>query len=76
MQSWPDPRASYEIVIVGAGAGPATAYYLAKDHGSTDVDVLEKGWLGGGNIGRNITIIRSNHLEPASAAIYHKAHKL
>ena len=54
------------MVIVGAGGhGLATAYYLAKNHGITDVAVLEKGWLGGGNTGRNTTIIRSNYLQPA-----------
>ena len=70
----PAPKPAYEIVIVGAGGhGLATAYYLAKNHGLTDVAVLEKGWLGGGNTGRNTTIIRSNYLQPASAAIYEKA---
>ena len=70
----PEPKPAYEVVIVGAGGhGLATAYYLAKNHGITDVAVLEKGWLGGGNTGRNTTIIRSNYLQPASAAIYEKA---
>jgi sarcosine oxidase, subunit beta len=73
----PAPKPAYEIVIVGAGGhGLATAYYLAKNHGLTDVAVLEKGWLGGGNTGRNTTIIRSNYLQPASAAIYEKARSL
>ena len=73
----PEPRASYQVVIVGAGGhGLATAYYLAKNHGITDVAVLEKGWLGGGNTGRNTTIIRSNYLQPSSAAIYEKARRL
>jgi len=73
----PQPRSRYDIVIVGAGGhGLATAYYLAKNHGLTNVAVLEKGWLGGGNTGRNTTIIRSNYLQPASAAIYKKAHAL
>ena len=59
----PDPRNEYDVVIVGAGGhGLATAYYLAKEHGITNVAVLEKGWLGGGNTGRNTTIIRSNYL--------------
>ena len=63
----PSRSASYEVVIVGAGGhGLATAYYLAKNHGITDVAVLEKGWLGGGNTGRNTTIIRSNYLQPPS----------
>jgi sarcosine oxidase subunit beta len=73
----PEPRASYEVVIVGAGGhGLATAYYLAKEHGIRDVAVLEKGWLGGGNTGRNTTIIRSNYLYDESAAIYEHAMKL
>ena len=67
----PEPRKEYDVVIVGAGGhGLATAYYLAKEHGITDVAVLEKGWLGGGNTGRNTTIIRSNYLWDESAAIY------
>ena len=67
----PEPRRRYQVIIVGGGGhGLATAYYLAKNHGIRDVAVLEKGWLGGGNTGRNTTIIRSNYLQPASAAIY------
>ena len=59
----PEPRQEYDVIIVGAGGhGLATAYYLAKEHGITNVAVLEKGWLGGGNTGRNTTIIRSNYL--------------
>jgi sarcosine oxidase, subunit beta len=73
----PEPKPSYDIVIVGAGGhGLATAYYLAKNHGLRDVAVLERGWLGGGNTGRNTTIIRSNYLQPASATIYALAHRL
>ncbi len=73
----PEPKQRYEIVIVGAGGhGLATAYYLAKNHGIRDVAVIEKGWLGGGNTGRNTTIIRSNYLQPASMAIYEKARGL
>ena len=73
----PAPKASYDVVIVGAGGhGLATAYYLAKEHGITNVAVLEKGWLGGGNTGRNTTIIRSNYLWDESAAIYDHALKL
>ncbi|MBA3325427.1 MAG: sarcosine oxidase subunit beta family protein, partial [Rhodobacteraceae bacterium] len=73
----PEPRAAYRAVIVGAGGhGLATAYYLAKNHGITDVAVLEKGWLGGGNTGRNTTIIRSNYLQPSSAAIYELSRRL
>jgi sarcosine oxidase subunit beta len=67
----PEPKPRYDIVIVGAGGhGLAAAYYLAKNHGVTDVAVLEKGWLGGGNTGRNTTIVRSNYYYPQSAAIY------
>ena len=73
----PEPRNAYQVVIIGAGGhGLATAYYLAKQHGITDVAVLERGWLGGGNTGRNTTIIRSNYLQDASAAIYEHALKL
>jgi sarcosine oxidase subunit beta len=73
----PEPKQRYRVVVLGAGGhGLATAYYLAKEHGITDVAVLEKGWLGGGNTGRNTTIIRSNYLCDASAAIYDHAVKL
>ena len=73
----PEPKAAYDVVIVGAGGhGLATAYYLAKEHGIANVAVLEKGWLGGGNTGRNTTIIRSNYLHDESAAIYEHALKL
>jgi len=73
----PEPKISYDVVIVGAGGhGLATAYYLAKNHGITNVAVLEKGWLGGGNTGRNTTIIRSNYLQDPSAAIYELARGL
>ena len=73
----PAPQKSYDAVIVGAGGhGLATAYYLGKNHGITNVAVIEKGWLGGGNTGRNTTIIRSNYLQDASAAIYEKARSL
>jgi sarcosine oxidase, subunit beta len=73
----PEPRSSYEVVIVGGGGhGLATAYYLAKNHGITDVAVLERGWLAGGNITRNTTIIRSNYLRDESAAIYEHSLKL
>ena len=70
----PEPKPAYDIVIIGAGGhGLATAYYLAKEHGIRNVAVLEKGWLGGGNTGRNTTIIRSNYLWEASEAIYEHA---
>jgi sarcosine oxidase, subunit beta len=73
----PEPKPAYDIVIVGAGGhGLATAYYLAAEHGVTNVAVLEKGWLGGGNTGRNTTIIRSNYLYDESAALYDHALKL
>jgi sarcosine oxidase subunit beta len=73
----PEPKAEYDVVIVGAGGhGLATAYYLAKEHKIQSVAVLEKGWLGGGNTGRNTTIIRSNYLQDESAAIYEHALKL
>jgi sarcosine oxidase, subunit beta len=73
----PDPKRSYDVVIVGAGGhGLATAYYLAKNHGITDVAVLERGWLAGGNMARNTTIIRSNYLWDESAGIYEHALKL
>src|SRR5438045_6613661 len=70
-------KAEYDVVIVGGGGhGLATAYYLAKEHGITNVAVLEKGWLGGGNTGRNTTIIRSNYLTDDSAALYEHSLKL
>jgi sarcosine oxidase subunit beta len=73
----PEPRASYDVVIIGAGGhGLATAYYLAREHGVRSVAVLERGWLGGGNTGRNTTVIRSNYLQDASAAIYEHALQL
>ncbi|MBM9594319.1 sarcosine oxidase subunit beta family protein [Roseitranquillus sediminis] len=73
----PEPRRRYKVVIVGAGGhGLATAYYLGRNYGITDVAVLEKGWLGGGNTGRNTTIIRSNYLQDPSAAIYEKSRAL
>jgi sarcosine oxidase subunit beta len=78
-RQWRDaqPKASYDVVIVGAGGhGLATAYSLAKTYGIRDVAVLDKGWLGGGNTGRNTTIIRSNYLQPESAALYEHALKL
>jgi sarcosine oxidase, subunit beta len=73
----PEPRAAYDVVIIGAGGhGLATAYYLAKEHRVRNVAVLERGWLGGGNTGRNTTVIRSNYLWDESAAIYEHALKL
>ncbi len=75
--SSPEPKKSYDVIIIGGGGhGLGTAYYLAREHGITNVAVLEKGWLGGGNTGRNTTIIRSNYLYDESAALYNHAIKL
>jgi len=76
---WTDaaPKSSYDAIIIGGGGhGLATAYYLAKNHGITNVAVLERGWLAGGNMARNTTIIRSNYLWDESAAIYEHSLKL
>jgi sarcosine oxidase, subunit beta len=76
---WPDaqPKAEYDVIIVGAGGhGLGAAYYLAKEHGITNVAVIDKGWLGGGNTGRNTTIIRSNYLYDESAMLYEHSMKL
>ena len=71
------PKPSYDIIIVGGGGhGLSTAYYLAKEHGISNVAVLERGWLGSGNIGRNTTMIRSNYLLPASTRFYEHSMKL
>ncbi len=73
----PVPKKEYDVIIVGAGGhGLATAFYLGKNFGITNVAIIEKGWLGGGNTGRNTTIIRSNYLQDPSAAIYEKARSL
>ncbi|WP_007025223.1 sarcosine oxidase subunit beta family protein [Saccharomonospora iraqiensis] len=73
----PEPKASYDVVIVGGGGhGLATAYYLAVNHGITDIAVLERGWLAGGNMARNTTIIRSNYLWDESAGLYEHSLKL
>ena len=72
----PAPKRRYEVVVVGGGGhGLATAYYLAKNHGVKDVAVVEKGWLGGGNTGRNTTIVRSNYLRDEAAQLYEFALK-
>ena len=78
-EAWrsPEPKSDYDVIIVGGGGhGLATAHYLAKNHGITNVAVLEKGWIGGGNTGRNTTILRSNYLWDESAALYELSLKL
>lgn len=73
----PDPKARYDAIVIGGGGhGLATAYYLAKNHGLTNVALVERGWIGGGNTGRNTTVIRSNYFFPASAAFYDFSVKL
>src|SRR5258708_5726081 len=77
--AWRDaaPGASYDVVLIGGGGpGLATAFYLAKEHGITNVAVLEKGWIGSGNAGRNTTIIRSNYLLPGNEPFYEWSMKL
>jgi len=78
-QAWrsPDPKPAYDVVIIGGGGhGLATAYYLAKNFGITNTAVLEKGWLGGGNTGRNTTIVRSNYAQPGNTLFYEHSMKL
>jgi len=73
----PEPKQAYDAIIVGGGGhGLASAYYLAKEHGLRNIAVLEKGWLGGGNTGRNTTIVRSNYLWDEAAHLYEKSMKL
>jgi len=73
----PEPKSQYDVIIVGGGGhGLATAYYLAKEHGITNVAVLEKGWLGGGNAGRNTTIVRSNYMIEGNTEFYEHSLKL
>lgn len=73
----PEPKPEYDIVIIGGGGhGLATAYYLAKEHGLTNIAVLEKGYLGGGNVGRNTTIVRANYFLPGNSEFYSHSLKL
>jgi sarcosine oxidase subunit beta len=73
----PEPRKAYEVVVIGGGGhGLATAYYLAKNHGVRSVAVIEKGWIGGGNAGRNTTIVRSNYMLPGNREFYEHSLKL
>ena len=73
----PEPKAEYDVVIIGGGGhGLATAYYLAKEYGITNVAVVEKGWIGGGNVGRNTTIVRSNYLLQGNQPFYEMSMKL
>jgi sarcosine oxidase, subunit beta len=82
-KGWPQawrkakPKPAYDFVIVGGGGhGLATAYYLAKTHNRSHVCVIEQGWLGGGNTGRNTTIVRSNYFYPESVALYDLGRRL
>lgn len=78
-EAWrkPELKSHYDVVIVGGGGhGLATAYYLAKEHGVKNIAVLEKGWIGGGNTGRNTTIVRSNYLWTEASLLYEKSLKL
>jgi sarcosine oxidase subunit beta len=73
----PDPKPEYDVIIIGGGGnGLSTAYYLAKEHGIPNVAVLEKGYLGGGNIGRNTTIVRANYFLPGNSEFYSHSLKL
>jgi len=73
----PAPKAAYDMLIIGAGGhGLSTAYYLAKNHGITNIAVLEKGYLGSGNIGRNTTIVRANYFLPGNSEFYSHSLKL
>ena len=73
----PQPKKEYDVIIIGGGGhGLATAYYLAKEHGITNVAILEKGWIGGGNVGRNTTILRSNYMFDSNAHFYEFGMKL
>ena len=78
-RAWQDaePKPAYDVVIIGGGGhGLATAYYLAKEHGITNVAVIEKGYIGGGNTGRNTTIVRSNYMIDGNTNFYEHSMKL
>jgi len=73
----PDPKPGYDMIIIGGGGhGLATAYYLAREHGVRNIAVLEKGYLGGGNVGRNTTIVRANYFLPGNSGFYSHSMKL
>ena len=73
----PNPKAEYDVIIIGGGGhGLATAYYLAKEHNITNVAIVEKGWIGGGNVGRNTTILRSNYMHDENGLFYEKGMEL
>ena len=73
----PEPKAEYDIVIIGGGGhGLSTAYYLAREHGARNIAVLEKGYIGGGNVGRNTTIVRANYFLPGNSEFYSHTLKL
>ncbi|MEL6296806.1 MAG: FAD-dependent oxidoreductase, partial [Pseudomonadota bacterium] len=73
----PEPKPEYDIVLIGGGGhGLATAYYLASVHGMTRIAIIEKGWLGGGNVGRNTTIVRANYMLPGNERFYSLSLKL
>ena len=73
----PEPKSEYDVIIIGGGGhGMGAAYYLAKEHGITNIAVIEKGWVGGGNTGRNTTIVRSNYLYDESMDIYEHSLKM
>jgi methylglutamate dehydrogenase subunit A len=73
----PDPKPAYDVIVIGGGGhGLSTAYYLAKEHGIANVAVVEKGWLGSGNVGRNTTAVRSNYLHPENIRFYEHSMKL